>query len=629
MPVTGSVESRFARIEAAFRKDGFEVVRFPDPRSPGHTVGCMLKDDRLGLLARHTRARNTVTGAPKRAFYVEGDGWHMGWLMGAMAEPDVARMAGEFVENVAFAFFSSGPMSKEDTLPRVKDLIVRIISGASDRMLPDIPSELLAEIDGIVEGCRAVNPATSVRRDRLLALNLGIDCLLAHIYTGTIFAERGVHPSLLRTTIGCNAFSISGDAAGGRHFFGRDFMFPTADVFQDTACVMIHVPDASPEEPGRAFVSQGAPGLVGTMAAMNAAGLAVGVDMLPSRLCDPGRPGLNSLLLTRHCIQHCGSVKEAVDTIREAPRGVSWLYPVADAEGQACVVEAGRRLGSNEPFPYFDHVPSYYRGRLPGLPYIRRMRARYGTPAPSNGLVVRSRDYRYPEEYMRDWNEGLWKAFERNWLTILQDLLGHILGGMKVRGMWQHWKEEIRKLSAGATFSEAMFGETGAINATWKDRNCPGPFYFAPQRVRRPDVLIATNHCISPEMRLTSMNEWIALLSSGDQNGIQWRYDELNREIQAALAAAPAGIDEAAAWELIDFLRPDGQFPGFYNPGAKEDWRRVQVHGSVTLCELTSRTFTSLFGYYGDQPVTIHLQNYSTEAEAPQPLPSPGAPGRI
>ena len=589
----GSVESRFARIEAAFRKDGFEVVRRTE------------KDERLGILARHTQARNSRTGAPKRAFYVEGDGARIGWLIGAMAEPDVARMAGEFIDNVAFAFFGSGPMSEEDTLPRLKDIIVRIISSASERMLPDIPQQLLAEIDGIVDGCRAANPATSVRRERLLALNLGIDCLLAHIYTGTIFAERGVHPGLLRTPIGCNAFSLSGDAAGGRHFFGRDFMFPTANVFQDTACLFIHVPDGPQGLPGRAFVSQGAPGLVGTVVSMNSAGLAAGVNMLPSRLCDPGRPGLNSLLLIRDCVQHCASVESAVDRIREAPRGVSWLYPVADADGQACVVEAGRRLGASEPFPYFDHIPSYFRARLPGLPYIRGIRARYGTPPPSDGLVVRGRDYRYPEEYGRDWNEGLWKAFDRNWLTILKDLLCDIFGGVKASA-------QIRALAAGAAFSETMFGETGAINATWKDRNCPGPFYFAPQREQRPDVLIATNHCISPEMRLTSMSEWIALLSSGDQNDIQWRYDELNRDVLGALAAAPAGIDEKTAWDLINFLRPDGKFTDYYNPGGTRDWREIQVHGSVTLCELTSRTFTSLFGYYGDQPVTIHLRDFST-----------------
>src|SRR5208337_4741206 len=163
MPLTGSVEQRSARMEAAFRKDGFEVARRET------------KDSRLGMMACHTNARNAVTGAPKRAFYLEGDGAHMGWLMGAMAEPDVARMAGKFVENVAFAFFGPGPASKEDALPRLKDLIVHIISIASERMLPDLPPELLAEIEGIVEGCRAANPATSVRRDRLLALNLGID----------------------------------------------------------------------------------------------------------------------------------------------------------------------------------------------------------------------------------------------------------------------------------------------------------------------------------------------------------------------------------------------------------------------------------------------------------------------
>jgi hypothetical protein len=113
-------------------------------------------------------------------------------------------------------------------------------------------------------------------------------------------------------------------------------------------------------------------------------------------------------------------------------------------------------------------------------------------------------------------------------------------------------------------------------------------------------------------MRLTSMSEWIALLTAGEQNEIQWRYDELNREILAALAASPSGVDEATAWDLVNFLRPDGRFPDFYNPDSKQDWRYVQVHGSVTLCELTSRTFTSLFGYYGDAPVTIHLGNFST-----------------
>ena len=182
MPEIENVEARSARIEAAFRDDGFDIQQR------------LVRDGRLGMLACHARARNTGTGAPKRAYYAEGDGARMGWLIGAMAEPDVARMAGDFVENVAFAFFSTGPLSKDETLPRLKDLIVRIISAASERMLPDVPRQLLAEIDGIVEGCRAANPRTSVRRDRLLVLNLGIDCLLAHIYTALCRARRDPAP---------------------------------------------------------------------------------------------------------------------------------------------------------------------------------------------------------------------------------------------------------------------------------------------------------------------------------------------------------------------------------------------------------------------------------------------------
>jgi len=262
MSTGASMDERFTRVRAALHGDGFEVIGTP---------GCLAKDGAMGVAAAHRHARNARTGEPKRAYYVEGTGRQAGWLMGALAEPDVSRMAGEFVENVAFAFFGSAPGADKGLLTLVKDVIVEIVAGASARMLPDIPAELLSEIDGLEEGCRAANPATTVRRERLLALNLGIDSLLAHIYTGTVFAERGVHPGLLRTRIGCNAFSISGDAAGGRHFFGRDFMFPTADVFQDTACVIIRVPDPSGTSHPRAFVGQGAPGMVGVLAAMNTA----------------------------------------------------------------------------------------------------------------------------------------------------------------------------------------------------------------------------------------------------------------------------------------------------------------------------------------------------------------------
>jgi hypothetical protein len=280
------------------------------------------------------------------------------------------------------------------------------------------------------------------------------------------------------------------------------------------------------------------------------------------------------------------------------------------------VIEAGRTIPAEETFPYFTCVNRYYRRRLPGRRYIEKMQRKYGTPPPLKGMLARSSDYRYPREYNEVWNGKLWNAFNSGWCARIADLAGDFArivadffrgafsGPRKGRGA------AAEKPVRAAAFSAGYFDERGYINRTWKDTNCPGPFYFAPQRENRPDVLIATNHCITPEMRLTSMNEWIALLAGGNQNEIQWRYDELNREILDALDAAPGGIGESAAWDLIDFLRPGGKFPDYYNPGSAQDWRQVQVHGSVTLCELTGRTMTSRFGCYGDDPVTLHLERY-------------------
>jgi hypothetical protein len=602
-----TVAERLARIERAFQKEGFLPVAH------------RLKDERLGVAAEHKSARNTRTGAPKKAYYVEGDNAQMGWLLGFLAEPEISRMANEYLENVVFAFFE-GDSADRGPAGSIKNLIVRIVADAAERTLPDIPPEYVEEIDGMLEGCTAVNAQTRVSRERLLALNLGIDCLLAHIYSGELFKQSGYGPRMLRTPIGCNAFSLSGAAAGGRHFFGRDFMFPTADVFQDTACLIVYKPDArargAPSPSRQLFVSQSAPGILGVMTAMNAAGVAVGVDMVPSRLCDPARPGLNSLLLIRRCMEHCASAKEAVALIAQAPRGVSWLYPVADAGGGAFVVEAGRKLDRGEPFPYFSHVPRYYRRRLPSRRFIARMRRIHGTPAPHAGQIARSNAYAYPRQFIDAWNEKLWRAFDRNLQVKLFDLIGDLFGFVadlvrgRASGMWKTLRRQIEELIRGAVWSPAYFHERGYIDRIWTAKNCPGPFYFAPQREDRPDVLLATNAFISPEMRLTSMNEWIALLAGGNLNDIQWRYDELNREILDALDAAPGGIGEEEAWKLVNFLCPNGRFPSYYNPGGTLDWRGVQVHGSVTLCELTSRTLTTLYGYYGDPPVTLHLDSF-------------------
>jgi len=601
-----SVDERFAAVEAAFRADGF-VVR--DRRVRGEDIG---------VLAEHGTARSTVTGAPKRAYYVEGDGTAMGWLIGRLAEPDVTRMCTEFAREVVFAFFGAGNDKVPEERAGLKDLLVRIIGEAAEKMLPDIPPRIVEEIDGMVEGCREENPRTEVTRDRLLALNLGVDCLLAHVYTGKLFAERGVHPGRLRTPIGCNAFALTGAAAGGRTLFGRDFMFPTAGVFQDTACIVIAAPRGAAHRRDAAshvVARQGAPGLVGAITAMNDAGLAVGVDMLPSTLCDPARPGLDSLLLVRGCAEAAGTVRDAARHVTAAPRGVSWLYPMADATGDACVVEGGRALPPHRPFPPLDGIPRWYRRRLPGRSTLARVRRAAGLPEPDRGVVVRGLRWSYPSRPLHRWNRTLWSAFDSDWRRKLRDIVGGAIGALvdlvagKTGNLWTRFESEIRDILDGTDFATADFTERGFLDSTWKERKCPGPFYFPPQREQRPDVIVATNHALSPEVRLTAMTGWIALLSGGAQDDMQWRYDVMNRRILDALDVHPQGIDRDTAWSIIDFLNPAGDFPDYYN-AARGDWRRVEVHGSVTLCDLGERSMTCRFGYYGDDAVTIRLTRY-------------------
>lgn len=574
------------------------------------------KDGCLGMLAEHRSARVGSSGLPKRAFYLEGDNYHMGFLLGLLAREDIGRMTHEFLRNVIFSFFDGNSAGTGKLSADLTRLIVHAAMSATRIILPDVPAEYLEEIQGILDGCAASGGGEPVTRDELVTLNFGVDAVLAHVYSGTLFARRGIPPRLLRTPIGCNAFFLSGPAAGGKRIFARDFMFPTANVFQETACLIVCRPSARAGRERRVFVSQTAPGIIGSITGLNSAGVAMGVNMLPSRFCSPARPGFNSLPLVRDCLQYCGDAGEAAGRVAEAQRGVSWLYPVADSGGGAYVVEAGRKTAPGEPFPYFTWVPWHYRRRLPSVAFIRRMRRRHRMPRPVLGTVARGADYILPGEYITRWNERLWRAFDRDWFVRMVDFLGDLAGLVidllkgRADSLWSALRADVQALHEEADFSRVDFSERGYINSTWQQKNCPGPFYFAPQREHRPDVLVATNHAISPEIRLTAMNEWTALLAGGNLNEIQWRYDELNRQILDAIAASPSGVTEETAWDIITFLRPGGKFPEFYNPDRAKGDAEIQVHGSVSLCELTAGTMKSLYGYYGDEPVTVHLQSY-------------------
>ena len=474
----------------------------------------------------------------------------------------------------------------------------------------DIPRDLKDEIKGIAAGCRARNPRTDVTYRELFLLNAGVDFILSYVYTGAhlfdwvthlkVFREaqrtrsrlmrrlaafaraRRVRPGFFRVPYGCNAFSLGRRlTAERRQLFGRDFMFPTASVFQDACCLIVYNPEAAEDEtparrgersershdaagPPLPVVSLTAPGLVGSVTAMNSRGVALAVDMMPAENCNIRRPGLNSLLLVRWCAEHAGSFDRAVDLVMEAQRGVSWLYLVA-GDDRAAAIEAGMKVPSLQGLSY---VPPKYRSLLSAHPYEE----------PRSGAMVRESGYVAPP-HLGALNEQLF-ALRR------------------------------KPHSPGQERPDGRFHADGP--APWKQKVVPRSFYFPPQRETRPDLLIAANQALTPEMRLCAMGSWVSLVSARSEDDLQWRYDELAAQIREALGPDPdrprrISLEQAKA--LIDFLSPLRRFPLYYARNAVTA-RGTRIEGAITLCDLSARVMHAYYGHYDDRWVRLTLPAY-------------------
>ncbi len=608
-------QTSFDIIKKAFDKDGFEVYDFnkdpnfnnlknPDQEVMVYPDGSIQFNGRTGMMAIHRAPTVKIddTVRQKKAFYVEGNNYEMGFLIGIMAANDVHRMAYDFLDNIVPAFIN--PNEDKDKYKKIKDVIADLIEVATGYYLQkwpdDVPKEYINEAIGMYDGCVKYNESIGEHTkitllSRLFALNLGIDCILSHVYTSFGLKEIGVLAHELKIPFMCNAFSIKGNAVEpGNHFFGRDFMFSTADVFQDTACMIIYNQDTPGAIP---TVSQSAPGFFGSVTAMNLNGIAAGTDMNPSSMCEPERPGFNSLGLVRDSVQNSASIDDYVNRIKNTQRGVSWFYPAADGQsGRACFIEAGKSTGT-QAFPYFDYFDdnSPYLQALTAAGLDQKFIDDNQKIAPLDGMFVRESDYTYPDNYFT-FNKTLVdtynKANGKNVPYINTDKYGYI---------------------NKTTCQKTIDSKPNPNYPGTDDKNCPATYYFAPQRETDDDLIIVTNGNITPEMRLTTMNDWIEILAGGDMNDIQWRYDELNFELLTAIDEFKADpgklIDNLKARQIIDFRAPGSNDYNVKFP--KDNWQTIEINGSISLCELkTSKVITSHYGYYGDAWITITLPNY-------------------
>jgi hypothetical protein len=580
--------ARINQLIAAFQQDGFQVV---DP-VPGPGKEVVIYHDKIGIRATHQTAVIGTSDEKKKAFYVEGDHYEMGYLMGQLAEPEIADMCKDFTKLVALAFVGSD-IKKFRPLKWLAGLILEIFAyWFAGNIYPDVPARYKRELEGVFEGCQARAHAegrdTEVSWADLWVMNFGIDALLSFVYTGgwnptaTQSRQLGARtvadkkpkglwklaPKLLSMPMMCNAFSAFGE---DYHYFGRDFMFATAGIFEQTACMVVQNPEPiqTPEatESGLPFVSMTAPGIIGSIAAMNINGVGVGVDMAPSGNCNPGRAGLNSLLLARNSIEYGRTCDEAVDIMANSRRGVSWNYILADGTHQkACIVEAAATTSALDPLAY----PSdELKKCLPDQAFLET----HPHPAAENrnGMMVRWNGYEYPQAYL-DFND---KLFE----------------------------------SCGKPYNPDLFSASSATGTPWKDKKCPSFRYFQPLGESRPNLVVVTNSYIIPEMRLTAMYEWTAQLAQANVDDIQWRYGELSRRLISTLDKNNGQMSYEEAKKIIDFLAPDGDFPDYYNAN-RQPLNEVPIAGSVSLMDLKKKTMESHYGYHADEWVKISLPNY-------------------
>ncbi len=580
-------------IRAAFDQDGYNVVQEISFR------------ENRGFLAESKSVTNYVTGKARQVLYVEGDSFSMGYLIGRLMPQQVHTMATSFVNNIIPAFIHpAADPDKSKILKEILGFIVRVycrliywIPGN----MRHIPWSFRREMRGMVRGCRDSKKVPRVPYGALFALNVGIDCLLSAIYSGfglevvlNLMNHRKINEKhfpdrpfrkkdmrdliydrgrpLFRIPVGCNALYLSPEATETGHaYLGRDFMFPTAGIFQDTACMTIYNPVQRGRRPRRPLVSVTAPGFVGSITALNIEGLGMGVDMVSSVLCSMLRPGLNSLLLVRRTAERAADAESAVEHIVRAPRGVTWLYPLGDKSGRAAIVEAGKK--QNHP-DYKSLAPEWVQELLPIDSY-----------QPSRkGVYARWNDY-VPSHRFEDINEELYRAFN---LHTGKDL----------------------------NYPELAFNDPeGMINPDWKTSKIPESYYFAPQREVLKQILLAGNHFLVPEMRLSGMAGWTNWVTGSHLDDFQWRYDELNRlTLQAGgyrNGNLTRKISRSKARDLIDFLSPQVSTLGYYdNNPTSPDGKEKIIEGTVSLLDLEERSLTTHYGYYCDGWLNLNLSRY-------------------
>jgi hypothetical protein len=265
----------------------------------------------------------------KKLLHVEGSPYDMGYAVGYYFPDEVIRNC----SNEYYIAVCRDLMGDWVSVVGNIDIVVNAVKWSVLQLTrvhrKNIPPEYIEEMNGIVDGVRAVRPNAKFSFGDVLLLNMAVDTVIS-----IIDRLKGIYGDRLSASHFCHGFVATGNAtADGHTLMGRHFMFPH-EVFSETAMLIEYVPDR-----GYPFVSITPPGYVGVTAAMNGRGMGIGMDMLHSRDSDYTKVGMGRLLLARKVIQYSESINGALTMIKASGFGVPNIYIIGDGNGDGAVVE--------------------------------------------------------------------------------------------------------------------------------------------------------------------------------------------------------------------------------------------------------------------------------------------------
>ncbi|MBN2078047.1 MAG: hypothetical protein JW838_03720 [Spirochaetes bacterium] len=497
-----------------------------------------------------------------------------------------------------------------------------------------IPHYMLDEMDGIVDGLHAYaannlvkgseeyNAFMKISRKEVVALNQGVDSsyfmiaallhkvpenldgnpygnttahmLAVNLFIKAISISMGISPAEAARVLptlkvdqtkifdlfraGCNEYAVSGKATlNGETYHGRDFMFSTADIYQDASCVMVYIPDDTDGDPATVdlpFITSDAPGFVGHASGINNHGLSVGVDVSQSAGFGID-PGIGCLLVNRDMLQKASNIDEAIRVAKRNDRGVPWIYIVADDDsmdtyGNSVILECVRSdvMDNGRKYRGYKQLDPWRR-----LRFALAISLLPSSDIPDNGVLVRSAKWRYPRtlEYLPTIDPNSWPAHPKFGLDLTP--------------------------------------------------------YFPRQTEKWDDVVIGTNHFIAPEMRFGQLYMPVQFLyGMGPLRESMWRYDfaykiikenygrivywtDLNEDDRPDYGCAGWLIDYLnPAWENRDGVRANSWFYTSENP-TYDDLLNEQVHGHHIAFNNTTGEMKALYGYMLDPWVGLNIKD--------------------